>query len=413
MTNPKGIQYMQKYQNIQCICSRFQSGWRNLTNISKASLAVGKPRYIDPQGNDTTQPSNLEQVKAFASRKPSPVTLKRLFEFGSEPSPKKLLTAAQLLHRELPCRLARRVIQLASLPYGLSDMPSVKVVKDMYERSFIDMIQFPKPLDEEEELIFTELIRKIRQRHDNVVKLIAKGILELKRYCGKGTEDISIHDFLDRFYMSRIGIRFLISQHIAMHEPREGYVGVINARCRPADVAEDAANVAKSIAYRHYGEAPDIQLLGNISLSFPYIEGHLHHMFFELLKNSLRATIEYHRDSDIFPPVKIIIADGQEDVTVKISDEGGGIPRSAMNKIWTYMFTTVDIPPEQVLEATEGGAYKGPDADPIAGLGYGLPLSRLYARYFGGELSVMSMEGYGTDAYLHICKLGDKEESLV
>ena len=30
---------------------------------------------------------------------------------------------------------------------------------------------------------------------------------------------------------------------------------------------------------------------------------------------------------------------------------------------------------------------------PLAGLGYGLPISRSYARYFGGDLSIMSMEG--------------------
>jgi pyruvate dehydrogenase kinase 2/3/4 len=48
----------------------------------------------------------------------------------------------------------------------------------------------------------------------------------------------------------------------------------------------------------------------------------------------------------------------------------------------------------------------------MAGLGYGLPISRLYARYFGGDLQVISMEGYGTDAYLHLKRLATTEETL-
>ena len=62
-------------------------------------------------------------------------------------------------------------------------------------------------------------------------------------------------------------------------------------------------------------------------------------MLFEVLKNSLRAVVDKHGvDCDNFPPVKVIVAEGNEDITIKISDEGGGIPRSAVPLVWTFMF---------------------------------------------------------------------------
>lgn len=98
------------------------------------------------------------------------------------------------------------------------------------------------------------------------------------------------------------------------------------------------------------------------------------------------------------PPVKVIVADGIEDVAIKISDEGGGIPRSGLPNIFTYLYSTAESPVSEEVS--------------MAGYGYGLPISRLYARYFGGDLQVISMEGYGTDAYLHLSRLGNRQEPL-
>lgn len=77
-------------------------------------------------------------------------------------------------------------------------------------------------------------------------------------------------------------------------------------------------------------------------------------------------------------------------VPSQVSDEGGGIPRSGLPKIFTYLYSTARNPLDE--HADLGIA----DTVTMAGYGYGLPISRLYARYFGGDLQIISMEGYGT-----------------
>lgn len=127
------------------------------------------------------------------------------------------------------------------------------------------------------------------------------------------------------------------------------------------------------------------------------------------------------------PPVIIIIADSpdNEDVVIKVMDEGGGIPRSQMNKIWSYLYTTANpvvqetfLQPvtasdnDDVAANADNTTTTGPSSPILAGLGFGLPMSRAYARYFGGDLDLISLEGYGTDAYLYLPRLGPNEESV-
>jgi pyruvate dehydrogenase kinase 2/3/4 len=70
--------------------------------------------------------------------------------------------------------------------------------------------------------------------------MMAKGVAELKRELNEQarlTELPEIHQFLDGFYLSRIGIRILIGQHIALHEPpKNNHIGLICTRCSPVQV---------------------------------------------------------------------------------------------------------------------------------------------------------------------------------
>ncbi|OCL11389.1 mitochondrial pyruvate dehydrogenase kinase-like protein [Glonium stellatum] len=107
-------------------------------------------------------------------------------------------------------------------------------------------------------------------------------------------------------------------------------------------------------------------------------------------------------------------------VTIRIRDRGGGISPENYAHIWDYSFTTFNE--EQVSSTLSGGspsksssgmdglnAISGPGGDganSLAGLGYGLPLGRAYAEYFGGGIAVQSMWGWGTDVYLSLRGVG-------
>lgn len=261
---------------------------------------------------------------------------------------------------------------------------------------------------------FAETLHHIKRRHDGVVTTVAQGILEYKRKRQRMQIDHNIQAFLDRFYMSRIGIRMLIGQHIALtdqnHNRDPNYVGIICTKTNVRDLAQEAIENARFVCEDHYGlfDAPKVQLVCPPDLNFMYVPGHLSHMLFETLKNSLRAVVETHgQDKEEFPVTKVVVAEGKEDITIKVSDEGGGIARSAIPLVWTYMYTTVDSTP-----SLDPDFDKSDFKAPMAGFGYGLPISRLYARYFGGDLKLISMEGYGTDVYLHLNRLSSSSEPL-
>jgi pyruvate dehydrogenase kinase 2/3/4 len=133
---------------------------------------------------------------------------------------------------------------------------------------------------------------------------------------------------------------------------------------------EEAVMNAQMICQDFYGlfEPPQVKVLGleHINGQFMYVPSHLHHMLFELLKNSMRAVVERNGDlEDSFPEIRVVVAEGNEDITIKISDEGGGIPRSGMPLIWTYMYTTADNP---LLESEQDD--KGDFRAPLAGYSF-------------------------------------------
>lgn len=111
----------------------------------------------------------------------------------------------------------------------------------------------------------------------------------------------------------------------------------------------------------------------------------------------------------VLPPVRVIVARGEEDIAIKVEDQGGGIARSRLAEVWSYKgYWTDGVGADCLFDPVETPAVTGGSAAPLAMHGLGLPLSRLYAKYFGGTLHLAPMEGYGTDCYVRLNRLGDQ-----
>ena len=368
------------------------------------------------------------------------------------------LQMAGFLRHELPVRLAHRILDLDQVPL-LREMPAVQQVKGIYVNSFRELTNFTHSIQTiQDETAFANLLTTLYQKHAGVLVQMARGAYQLRelirtqekqkrRTAIMKNNSISIdadplhvandkafermvgcHRFLDRFYMSRIGIRFLAGQYLSLRRENNAsssindpqnllqshYIGMICPTTSPHDCVRQATADASMMCRRTYGRCPPVQVSGRLDLSFSFIPSYLHYILLELLKNALRATMDRHLHSDTVPPVEVVIADGMdnEDVVIKISDEGGGIPRSQVDKIWSYLFTTADHKVQQSFIGGDDNTKDHGNESPLAGLGYGLPISRSYCRYFGGDLDLTSMEGYGTDAFVHLKRLGDSKEPV-
>ena len=122
----------------------------------------------------------------------------------------------------------------------------------------------------------------------------------------------------------------------------------------------------------------------------------------------MRAIIEYHGEAaKTYPKIQTLVIKGKEDLSIRITDFGGGIPHAKLSHVFKYMYSTAPRP------SISSDVYSTTTTAPLAGYGYGLPLSRLYARYFNGDLQLSSIDGYSTDAYIYLKTLSkDANESL-
>lgn len=271
------------------------------------------------------------KITEYSRRKPTAVSLKDLYRYNLINEPAQRIRNAQFLHKELPIRLAQRIEELSTLPFGLAGKSGVIEVKEVFVRGFDCLLSMNPPQTLEDDERFCLILRTILQDNSIVIKNMATGVLQVRSEMGPLLTPIrsaTLDTYLNRFFMARIGLRFLLEHHITAKKNHEGFSGIIQSNCNPMTVAQNAADESMLLCESHFGVSPLVRVQSpNPNETFTYVPAHLHYILSELLKNALRATVNFHGvDKSDFPPVDVVIARGRSDVTIKISDRGGGIP---------------------------------------------------------------------------------------
>ena len=95
------------------------------------------------------------------------------------------------------------------------------------------------------------------------------------------------------------------------------------------------------------------------------------------------AEIGCAREATALPrgrPVRVVVVVSDTDVTIKVADEGGGLPRSKLADIWSYKGGYW----QDVISSASrgrGSIFEWQGVEPGRGsMGLGLPLSRIHAK---------------------------------
>ncbi|CAF1218718.1 unnamed protein product [Rotaria sordida] len=344
-------------------------------------------------------------------------------------TPIDLIRTASDLHDQLLVRLAHCLNSFQSIPFLPGANPTLLSLHERYLKSFEKLIQFPQIKTIKDEENFFELINQFIIQNNDVIGLLSTGCNEAQKYFKSYK---TLKDFLDNVLNIRLAMRLLAEHYFELHKQQKNnqinsdWYGAISTKFLPVKTVQQCIDDVSSICFETYTVIPHVEIENNIHEPIPFFPSIIEYILRELLKNSMRAVIEYNKhalgniqnvkryfeDNHDKPLCKVIISSDPIDevFTIAVKDQGGGTNASD-DEIFRYMFTA-DITKsheankeqeeEEIDILADFQERMTQSSKQMYGYGFGLPICRLYAKFFAGSLTVQQVSRIGTDAYLRI-----------
>ncbi|KAI0066267.1 alpha-ketoacid dehydrogenase kinase N-terminal domain-containing protein [Artomyces pyxidatus] len=410
--------------------------------LSPRSLLVNRTRGSVRLQSTALHFYQNRQLELYAAKEAQRLTLRQLVFFGRSMNAQRLITSANYVRTELPVRIAHRLRDMQALPYVVVMQEGVAKVYELYWSAFEKFRRYPQIDTLEDNEAFCSFLRAILDDHASVIPNLSLGLSLASPHLPPDQLD----SFMRRMLVSRISRRVLAEHHIALSDSvagrdrdtdGDGHVGIIYTGLSVEKSVRRCTALLRELTYDSEHTSPqkgddarwpEVIIEGHLDTKFAYIREHLEYIIFELLKNSMQATVAKHSGAAQLPPILVTIVAGVDNISMRISDQGGGLltPQiKSPSDLFSFshlrnatrlehsrlgsLRTAVSNPAgmratvEELVDRWQQEQRQVPDPQVEAGvgrhprLGIGLAMSNIFARYCGGSLELVSIDGWGMD----------------
>jgi len=322
-------------------------------------------------------------INKFLKKKPTSLSLKHFNLYYKNNKEHNMIIQSNFIRKELPIRFSHSINILNNLPNEFKENFDIKSINNLYLNSLDSILNINEITNKKELDNFFNCISDIKLKKNHIEDTISGSILNYNKVTKKFNNDIN------NFFLLRISIHSLINQHINIFSLNCTDV----KKCKINDIIHKVCNEVNGISNFYYNKEIDFRIRGDENIELLYIYPYIYYILMEILKNSSVS----HLINKINKPININFFSGEEDIIIKISDNGLGFTRSNLKDVLTYSYSTYN---EDII--TE--EYEIINIPIMTGFGVGLPLSKLYCEYLGGNMHINPIDGVGTDIYIYLKK---------
>ncbi|TPP44818.1 Mitochondrial branched-chain alpha-ketoacid dehydrogenase kinase family protein [Leishmania donovani] len=362
--------------------------------------------------NPLTPEEFTELNQFYAKQKVKDIFFENLLYINT---PNDLMQHSETVFRQYLVRIARRVRHLNHAPYGLSQMPGIQMLKKCTSGAFTTFaaLQFQRP--------------ETNATGATACSLITDGMVEFASREGWTHVDEEVmrtydelQNFFEAFCLGRVRLRFLVGNYMylstkilgvskeeyAVNDPdgltvpiffdhnAEDFVGQICKKCSLLVLTKCAIKEAQA----SYDAEIELKLAGDPNLVFVGIPYITYDIICAMLEDAVSANVDrQERTGKACTKIEVTLAQWPTNkrFVLRISDTAGGMTlRQASKQLscWS-LYRNIQGHNQDTISTWTSSPIR-------------LPYAYNAARVIGGNITLASIEGYGTDRQLYLPSTG-------